>query len=404
MTHERQANERFHFRRNKTAHGVLLACISMSGALGAGASYAQVAAPAAPASAASAAATSTLEQVTVTARKRKELLLDVPISMQAFTAQELQAQGAKNLQDIKNESGFSFAETTNASTVSGGRAWDQLSFRGLVGDSMSFYDSSGGVFIDGIAVSSGLGSVNFADVARVEVLKGPQNVYFGRSTFGGAINIITREPATKLQGEVNTSITNRGSFDTDATIEGPLVDGLVRGRVTVASSHKAAIAQATDGGNLGEQGTKSVSGTLYFTPMDDLWIRLRGYYQKDDDSSAAVGTVVFDGNTSCAGKYFNGSNAQGQSQPFTPAVPYNCGTVPTAGAPGVRLTRIRTSRALSTLRSSTTASTRPTCRKRPAWTTPVSPARRSAARGNSATTCPIRWTWPSTSATTSRRR
>jgi len=325
-------------KKRQIVHHVMLACLAMSS----GFTMHDAAAQTSPTPATGDATTppakaDTLESVVVTARKRAELELDVPISMQSLSAQELQAQGAKNLQDIKNEAGFSFFETVNASTVSGGRAWGQLSFRGLVGDSMNFYDSSGGVFIDGIAVSSGLGSVNFADVQRVEVLKGPQNVYFGRSTFGGAINIITKDPSTQLQGQVDTSITNRGSYDTDMTVEGPLVDGLVRGRVTLASSHKAAIAQATDGGDLGEQGTKSVSGTLYITPTPDLWVRLRGYYQKDDDSSAAVGTVVFDGNTSCAGKTFNGSNAQGQSQPFTPVVPYNCGTVPLAGSPGVRL-------------------------------------------------------------------
>jgi iron complex outermembrane receptor protein len=316
--------------------GVFLACLSMGAGLAATGVKAQTAA--APATAASAAETGVgTQSVVVTARKRKELMLDVPISMQAYSAQELQAQGAKSLQDIKNEAGFSFAETVNASTVSGGRAWGQLAFRGLVGDSMNWYDSSGGVFIDGIAVSGGLGSVNFIDASRVEVLKGPQNAFFGRSTFGGAINIITRDPSTHFEGQAGTSMSNRGSIDSDLTVEGPLVSGLVRGRVTVVSNHKAAIAQASDGGDLGEQGTKSVSTTLLITPSEDFWIRLRGHYQKDDDSSAAVGTVVFNGNTSCAGQTFSGSNAQGQPQPFSPVVPYNCGTVPSMGSAGVRL-------------------------------------------------------------------
>ncbi len=320
--------------RRKISQSVFLACAS----LGANVVYAQAAtAPTDAASAPAAGQAQTVQSVTVTARKRNELLIEVPISMQAFSAQELQAQDAKTLQDIKNEAGFSFAETVNASTVSGGRAWGQLSFRGLVGDSMNFYDNSGGVFIDGIAVSAGLGSVNFTDAARVEVLKGPQNAFFGRSTFGGAINIITRNPSTKLEGEVHTEGTTRGSQSSDATIEGPLIDGLLTARLTVSESHKAAIAQASDGGDLGEQGTRSISTTFYLTPTPDLWFRLRGYLQKDDDSSAAVGTVVFGGNTSCAGKTFNGSNAQGQPQPFSPVVPYNCGTVPTMGSPGVRL-------------------------------------------------------------------
>ena len=289
------------------------------------------AAPATPASAPNGAA---LETITVTARKRDEKLIEVPISIQAFSAENLRASGTYDVQDLKSQAGFSYNQNTG--TAAGGRAWGVLTFRGLAGDTASPYDNSGSFFVDGIYISGGVSSLNFNDAERVEVLKGPQNAFFGRSTFGGAVNIITRNPSTTLQGRVNTSMGNRGSIDADATVEGPLVTDFLRGRVSVMSHKKAAVARASDGGDLGAEGTKSVSGTLYFTPTDNLWVRLRGNYQKDDDSSAAFSIISFPAsNTSCTGKLYPGTNAAGASQPFTPAYPYACGGIPKLGDAGV---------------------------------------------------------------------
>ena len=318
-------------RLRSTARGAALAGLGLMGTRAALPALSQSAT--APAAAASAGA---VETITVTARKRDEKLIEVPISIQAFSAENLRASGTYDVQDLKAQAGFTFNENTG--TGAGGRAFGVLTFRGLAGDSAAPYDNSGSFFVDGIYISGSVSSLNFADADRVEVLKGPQNAFFGRSTFGGAVNIVTRNPSTTLQGKVNTTMSNRGSLDADATIEGPLITDLVRGRVTVLSHKKAAIARASDGGELGAEGTKSFTGTLYVTPTDNLWLRFRGNYQKDDDSSAAFGIITFPAsanNTSCTGKFYPGTNAAGVSQPFTPAYPYACGGVPKLGDAGV---------------------------------------------------------------------
>lgn len=320
-------------QRNSLGYRVYLACLVMGNVVGAGSALAQVSAPAAPASAAAPVA-GNVESVTVTARKRDEKLIEVPISIQAFSADTLRASGTYDVQDLKAQAGFTYNENTG--TAAGGRAWGVLTFRGLAGDTAAPYDNSGAFFVDGIYISGGVSSLNFNDAERVEVLKGPQNAFFGRSTFGGAVNIITRNPSTTLQGRVNTSMGSRGSIDADATVEGPLGTDLVRGRVSVMSHKKAAVARASDGGDLGAESTKAVTGTLYITPTDSLWVRLRGNYQKDDDSSAAFGIITFPAsNTSCTGKLYPGTNAAGVSQPFTPAYPYACGGIPKLGDAGV---------------------------------------------------------------------
>ena len=81
--------------------------------------------------------------------------------------------------------------------------------------------------------------MNTTDVERVEVLQGPQNAYFGRSTFGGAINMITRNPASEFGARVNAELTDRGTANIDLLLEGPLFSDKLRGRLAFVSNNKA---------------------------------------------------------------------------------------------------------------------------------------------------------------------
>jgi iron complex outermembrane receptor protein len=230
--------------------------------------------PAEQAFAQAAASDGGLTEVVVTARKREETLINAPLSVQAFSAIQLQAAGVNDLRSLQTVAGFTFP--AQIGTAAAGRAFGNLIFRGLAGDSALPQDSSGSLFIDGVYISGGLSSVNLADLERAEVLKGPQNAYFGRSTFGGLVNLITRNPSTRFQGKANAELTDRGTNNFDLALEGPLFGDKVRGRLMLLSNHKAGQYRATDGGILGEENTKSVTGTLYATPSENLWVRVHG--------------------------------------------------------------------------------------------------------------------------------
>jgi iron complex outermembrane receptor protein len=292
-----------------------------------GVAHAQAApAPAAPA--ASAATQEGLQSVYVTARKRAELQIDVPISVQTLSEKELRASGTTSVADLTSEAGFSF--TSAQSTGAYGRASGMLVMRGLQGELGRPGDASGGVFVDGVAITGGISTFNMTDVSRVEVLKGPQNTFFGRSTFGGAINFITKNPSTTggLHGTVNTSLNQRGSSDIDMSLEIPVVEGLVGARVFTSNHSKAAEYHATDGGALGAENSKTIGGTLYFTPTDKLWVRARGSYQVNDDSTPAVAYLAATGNTSCTGAVYTGIGKTGEKVQYTPGTAYFCGSVP----------------------------------------------------------------------------
>ena len=280
------------------------------------------------------AAAENIEEITVTARKREERLLEVPISIQAFSAEMIRQTGTYDLQDLKAFSGFTFIKSLG--TAAAGRAFGNITFRGLQGDGGQAFEASGALFIDGVYVSGGQSSVNTVDIERVEILKGPQNAFFGRSTFGGAINFITKNPSDQFGGKINASITGRGSSDVDATVEGPIVPGKMTARLTVLNHDKKAEYRATDGGDLGAEQTRSITSTLYATPSDGLWVRLRGHYQKDEDSAAAIGYLPGQNFSSCSGVTFgNALDLSGNPVTYSPAQKYFCGSVPSLKAAGV---------------------------------------------------------------------
>ncbi len=290
------------------------------------------AAPTAQAAAAAASAPAgRSEEITVTARQRPETQVSVPISMQVFSAAKIQAAGIFDLNSLQYQAGFTFQQA--ASTAGAGREFPSLIFRGLQSTYGGGQDNSGSLFVDGIYISGGQASIDTIDVSRIEVLKGPQNVYFGKNTFGGAINFITSNPSDVYQGELDASGSARGSYNINATAEGPLIPNLLTGRITVLDYEKAAQYQSGDSGALGEERTLGVTGTFYATPTDGLWFRFRGHYQQDNDSTPDTGYLpgtIYGSN--CNGG--SGTNAAGDPEPIHLSSPYFCGNIPSLGQVG----------------------------------------------------------------------
>ncbi|MDX2222454.1 MAG: TonB-dependent receptor [Rhodospirillaceae bacterium] len=270
-----------------------------------------------------------LEEIIVTSRKREESLIEVPLSVVVLTAAEIQKAQIFDMRDITKVAPGAFI--TNIGGNGQGRYIPLIAFRGLTPSNSLPRIQTGAVFIDGIYVLGGVNSVNTVDVQRVEVLKGPQNAYFGRNTFGGAINFITRVPGNEFQSEVNVLASTRGSYDVNLSVEGPLIEGKLAGRLTVLQHQKGSHYTANDGGELGEETTQSASATLYATPTDSFWLRLRAHVQQDDDTHGPLAHIsgpIYGGN-SCAGRQFNGRTlVDKQPVQFALSIPYICGKIP----------------------------------------------------------------------------
>lgn len=131
-----------------------------------------------------------LEEVVVTAQRRKQKLQDVPVSVNSFNSDFIEQTGAKSVADLQK---FTPGLTVRSD---GGVTQAKFAIRGVSTDDFGIgTDSAVGIFIDGVYSSrSGAALVFFNDVERVEVLKGPQGTLFGRNTAAGAISIITKKP------------------------------------------------------------------------------------------------------------------------------------------------------------------------------------------------------------------
>ena len=278
----------------------------------------------------------TIEEVVVTARKREENLQDVPLSITAFSAQEIERAAFADLEDIAlSTPGLQF--NSEISGTRPGRLFSNMRFRGVTGSQFTSLQTAS-LFVDGIFVLQAAQSLALADLERVEVIKGPQSAIFGRNSFAGAINYVTRTPSLEeFSGKVMADVGDHDQYEFSASFEGPIVKDKLAFRVGVRTYNKGSMYTASDGGGLGEQSSDSLYATLYGQPTDNLSFRLRAYYQEDDDGPTPVGlwriTPPYAGNDSCTGTTYTGYDGDGNLTTISPS-DYICGNIPGPGSPG----------------------------------------------------------------------
>ena len=222
------------------------------------------------------------DELTVTARKKDESLIDTPLALAVFGADEIDRMGAGSLEDLTMMSpGVQFQ---NQAVAIPGRYNSAVRFRGMATNLSQPSQQIGTVFLDGIWVSGSVFGLGFDDVERVEIIRGPQSAIFGRSTFGGAVNYITRTPGNEYAGRITGEIAEFGSYDMSISHEGPILEDELFYRVSIRGfGTDGQYNSATDGGDLGREETQSFAGTLFWQPNDDLNFKLRGYISEDDD-------------------------------------------------------------------------------------------------------------------------
>ena len=269
-----------------------------------------------------------LEEVVVTARKRDESLQEIPVAVSVFGADDILMTDMRDLEDVAlHTPGFQFMNQGNQAP---GRYNTQLQFRGLTTAQFSPSFATGALFIDGIYVLNGGTSLSLMDLERVEVIKGPQSAYFARNTFGGAVNLITRDPnAEAFSGELTGSVSERGRTDVSGIIEGPIIKDVLAFSLSGRLYDKEGHYTATDGGRLGDEETTTFNGVVNWTPTDNLKVKFRYSHSEDDDGAPAQAYVSGIKNDSCSGTTIN--SPEGQVNP----VRYICGVVPYGDAVNV---------------------------------------------------------------------
>ena len=262
-----------------------------------------------------------LAEVVVTARRKEERLQDVPLSVSAFSADQLSTLGITDQVTLaKFTPGFQFSDYTNGRSDRG--AFRSMIFRGLTSSlSNTGVTSYALAFLDGAPII--FGDILLTDaIERVEVLKGPQNVYFGRSTFAGAINYVTRSPGNVFKGSATAEVGSYGLSRLSGHFEGPLISDKLTFAIDAEDSNKGGdyTNAAFPSEKFGARSSKSVALTQYWTPTDKLSVKLYETYFHYDDGIGAAGVIPSPNLFNCR----PGGNGGGAVGNF-----YRCGELPT---------------------------------------------------------------------------
>ncbi|RVQ69714.1 TonB-dependent receptor [Croceicoccus ponticola] len=211
--------------------------------------------------------------IVVTARKREETLLDVPLAVTAIDGDTLASRGMNSVREAAV-----LSPGLNINSDGAGRAF--VAIRGVGVTLVQSVQPGVGLFVDGIYRPNTAYLNNpLLDLERIEVLRGPQGTLYGKNTLGGAINVITRLPGNQFEGRASASYAGPDDqMIVAGSLSGPIVADLLS--VRVAASH-----QEQDGFSrnilLDKAGTPfnsdSINGTVRLTP-GAVELTVNGYY------------------------------------------------------------------------------------------------------------------------------
>ncbi|KRA26524.1 TonB-dependent receptor [Brevundimonas sp. Root608] len=255
----------------------------------------------------------TIDDIIVTAQKREQNLQDVPIVVTSLSQEVLQDAGVRDIKDLQ----ILTPGMTVTSTSSEASTTARIRGVGTVGDNPGL-ESSVGVVIDGVYRSrNSVGFGDLGELARIEVLKGPQGTLFGKNTSAGVINIITEAPSFTPGFNAELTAGNYGQMGASGSVTGPISDTLafrlyagrrVRDGFMNIDTGDGPRAETTDG----NQDFGTVRGQLLWLPNDDVSIRMIADYSSRDEF-CCIGTQIRTGPTY---PFVDGlSNGTGQRPP-----------------------------------------------------------------------------------------
>lgn len=250
----------------------------------------------------------TLEEVVVTATRRAETAQDVPISLTPFSAEALEKAHVVDITDV----GF-LAPNVQLQPVASLPGFATFAMRGIgVGaNSVRTIDPTVQVLVDGMVVATQIaGQLDMFDYERIEILRGPQGIFFGRNSIAGAVSLITAKPKEEFGGKAKFGVGSHGLLLGEGMVEGAISDN-VRGKVALQFRKFDGFFEDRNGGTFvpaefNPSGTEPGSPTqdqmaqesiffkptITFTPTDSLEITLYGQYYADDGGSGLAQAIV----------------------------------------------------------------------------------------------------------------
>jgi len=258
-----------------------------------------------------------VEQIVVTARRIEEPLASLPLAVTVIDPQDLGRLGLTTLDQLARAvPGFSFHSAAGRGPNS-----NRPAIRGLTTIQNGVANTSAATtFIDGVYLGGSSQSTPLHDVERIEVLRGPQSAQFGRGTYAGAINYVTRSPGDSVTAGAEATVAEHATRRVSGWFGGPVLPGKLGALLSVGVDHYGGEYRNTrDGSRIGGESSADASLKVVAQPVDALELTLRFAAQRTDDEHFAVWLQPRTANNCClrsassprAREYFDGKALRG---------------------------------------------------------------------------------------------
>lgn len=237
----------------------------------------------------------TLDEIITTARRRAESLQTVPIAVSALSGQQLADVGAADISEIQSW-------VPNLSIYPGRNQSTTLTafVRGIgQADPLWGVDPGVGMYLDDVYIARPQGALlDIFDVARIEVLRGPQGTLYGKNTIGGAIKYVSAPLSDEFSASVGATVGEHGTQDFKASIGGALVEGKLRAKLAGAvMTHDGYGKNLVTGKDMSAKDTTAVRLALEWLPSDNVMLKLA--YDRTEDDGTPKGYERLEANPNC---------------------------------------------------------------------------------------------------------
>lgn len=231
-----------------------------------------------------------LEEIVVSARKRDENLVNVPISITAITDTMIENTGINSVAELAQQTpGLSFRPAFGR--VGSGQGGGSSNRPTLRGQSNILGIPNVGFFVDGVFVSGNITSYQLDNLERIEVIRGPQSALFGRGTFAGAVNFITRKPGNEIKGKFEATRGLNNHSEVNGYYDFPIIQDRLFAEISLRHYERGGdwynrASRRKDGG---QESTENASVKLYWKPSDRFDLEFNVGFSKDVDGTFAAG-------------------------------------------------------------------------------------------------------------------
>jgi len=226
---------------------------------------------------------SELEEIVVTSQKREQSALEVPMTVDVFSADQIEKTGALNLQEMQDFiPGFEVGSNpTQASITVRGVSSTNISTGG---------DPSVATFYDDIYVPRAATTITFSDMSRVEVLKGPQGTLYGRNAAAGVVNMVPNQPGEENEGFIKARIGNYNLMRIEAMGNVAVSENFFLRANALTNSRDGYLTNVIGGREPGEQDNLAARISALWRLSDATDLQLSYDYDRVDNSArGAIG-------------------------------------------------------------------------------------------------------------------